>query len=68
MSITSRLLAGDEPRERLLRQGAGALSDAELVGLVAGIEGQGRDDVSMAHELIVAWPTPATACFALCLS
>ena len=53
MSITSRLLAGDEPRERLLRLGPGALSDAELVGLVAGIEGQGRDDVAVAHELIV---------------
>jgi DNA repair protein RadC len=53
MSISSRTLAGDEPRERLLRLGPGALSDAELVALVAGIEGQGRNDVAVGHELIV---------------
>lgn len=32
------MLAGDQSRERLLRLGAGALSDAELVALVAGID------------------------------
>lgn len=53
MSISSRTLAGDQPRERLLRLGAGALSDAELVALVAGIESQGRDDVAVARELIL---------------
>lgn len=36
-----------------MRVGPGALSDAELVALVAGIEVQGRDDVAVGHELIV---------------
>src|SRR5215213_7908276 len=53
MSIRSRMLAGDQPCERLLRTGASALSDAELVALVAGIEAQGRDDVAVGHELIL---------------
>lgn len=53
MSISSRTLAGDEPLERLMRVGPGALSDAELVALVAGIEAQGRDDVAVGHELIL---------------
>lgn len=53
MSISSRTLAGDQPGERLLRLGPGALSDAELVALVAGIEAPGRDDVAVGHELIV---------------
>lgn len=53
MSIRSRTLAGDQPRERLLRLGPGALSDAELVALVAGIEAQGRDNVATGHELIL---------------
>lgn len=47
------MLAGDQPCERLLRMGVGALSDAELVALVAGIEAQGRDDVAVGHELIL---------------
>lgn len=53
MSIRSRTLAGDQPRERLLRLGPGALSDAELVALVAGIEAQGRDNVATGRELIL---------------
>jgi DNA repair protein RadC len=53
MSISSRTLAGDQPRERLLRLGPSALSDAELVALVAGIEAEGGDDVAVGHELIV---------------
>jgi DNA repair protein RadC len=53
MSIRSRVLAGDQPCERLLRVGVSALSDAELVALVAGIEAQGRDDVAVGHELIL---------------
>lgn len=53
MSFRSRILAGDQPGERLLRLGPGALSDAELVALVAGIEAQGRDDVALGHELIL---------------
>lgn len=48
------MLAGDQPCERLLRLGVSALSDAELVALVAGIEAQGRDDVAVGHELILA--------------
>jgi DNA repair protein RadC len=52
MSIRSRMLAGDRPCERLLRLGPGALSDAELVALVAGIGVQGCD-VAAGHELIV---------------
>jgi len=47
------VLADDQPCQRLLRLGAGALSDAELVALVAGIEAQGRDDVALGHELIL---------------
>ena len=47
------MLVHDRPRERLLRLGVGALSDAELVALVAGIEARGRDDVAVGHELIV---------------
>lgn len=53
MSIRSRALSGDAPCERLLRLGSGALSDAELVALVAGIEAPGRDDVALGHELIL---------------
>jgi DNA repair protein RadC len=53
MSIRSRVLSGDAPCERLLRLGPGALSDAELVALVAGIEAAGRDDVALGHELIL---------------
>ncbi len=35
-----------------MRVGAGALSDGELVALVARIEIQGADDVAVGHELI----------------
>jgi DNA repair protein RadC len=54
MSIRPRVLSSDQPCERLLRLGVGALSDAELVALVAGIEAQGRDDLAVGRELIVA--------------
>lgn len=47
------MLTGDQPCERLLRLGVGALSDAELVALVAGIEAQGRDDLAVGRELIL---------------
>ena len=53
MSLRVRLLADEQPCQRLLRLGAGALSDAELVALVAGIEAQGRDGVAVGHELIL---------------
>ncbi|MEG9225496.1 JAB domain-containing protein [Aeromicrobium sp. Sec7.5] len=51
MSYTSQVLIGDQPRERLLRLGAGALSDAELVALVASIKAPGRGDVALGHKL-----------------
>lgn len=47
------MLTGDQPCERLLRVGVGALSDAELVALVAGIDAQGRDDLTVGRELIL---------------
>lgn len=47
------MLAGEQPCERLLRLGVSALSDAELVALVAGIEAQGCDAVAVGHELIL---------------
>lgn len=46
------MLAGDQPCQRLLRLGASALSDAELVALVADIDAHGRDDVAVGHEVI----------------
>lgn len=52
MSITSRLFAGDQPRERLLSLGPGALSDAELVALVAAVAPQGCDEVAVGRKLI----------------
>lgn len=52
MPDISRFLAGDQPRERLLRLGPGALSDAELVALVAGVGAQGRNQVAVGQELI----------------
>ena len=53
MPIKSRILAGDQPRERLLRLGPGALSDAEVVALVAGVGVQGRNEIAVGQELIV---------------
>jgi DNA repair protein RadC len=53
MSIRSRVFSGDAPCERLLRLGPAALSDAELVALIAGIEAPGREDVALGHELIL---------------
>lgn len=53
MPIRSRILASDQPRERLLRLGPGALSDAELVALVAGVGAQRCIEVAMGQELIV---------------
>lgn len=40
----------DQPRERLLRVAAGALSDAELVALVAVIEVQGATTLRWARS------------------
>lgn len=52
MSDISRILTGDQPRDRLLHLGPGALSDAELVALVA-VGAQGRNQVAAGQELIV---------------
>lgn len=52
MSISSQTLAADEPGERLLRLGPGALGDAELVALVAGVEARERDQVAVGQRLI----------------
>lgn len=49
------MFAGDQPRERLLRLGPGALSDAELVALVAGVALPGCDEVAVGRELIEEW-------------
>lgn len=46
------MFAGDQPRERLLSLGPGALSDAELVALVAAVAPQGCDEVAVGRELI----------------
>ena len=40
----------DQPCQRLLRLGAGALSDAELVALVAGVGAQERDQAAVLAE------------------
>lgn len=47
------MLAGDDPCERLLSLGPGALTAAELVALVAGIDVQGYDDLAIGQGLIV---------------
>lgn len=43
---------GERPRERLLRHGAGALSDAELVAVLLGNGSVGRDAVATARALL----------------
>ena len=42
----------DRPRERLVRSGPSALSDSELVGILLGSGGRGRNAVDVAHALI----------------
>lgn len=51
MSI-SQWPANERPRERLLRQGAGALSDAELLAIILCHGGKGRSAVDVARELL----------------
>ena len=46
--------AGERPREKLLAQGAGALSDAELLAIVLGSGTRGRDAVATARALLAA--------------
>ena len=44
----------DRPRERLVRQGAAALSDAELVALVFRTGARGRDAFDLARAALAA--------------
>ena len=46
--------AGERPREKLLAQGAGALSDAELLAIFLGSGMRGRDAVATARSLLAA--------------
>jgi DNA repair protein RadC len=46
--------AGERPREKLLAQGAGVLSDAELLALFIGCGAQGRSAVDLGRELLAA--------------
>jgi DNA repair protein RadC len=51
MSIAPWPLA-ERPRQRLLAQGAGALSDAELIALFLGRDARGRRALDVARELL----------------
>ncbi len=42
----------DRPRERLLREGSHALSDAELVAILLGTGGRGRNAVALAQDVL----------------
>lgn len=46
------LPAHDRPRERLLREGSHALSDAELVAILLGTGGRGRNAVALAQDIL----------------
>ena len=52
--------AGERPREKLLSQGAAALSDAELLAIFLGSGTRGRDVVATARALL-AEPGPLRA-------
>ena len=49
------LPADDRPRERLLREGASALSDAELVAIQLGSGAAGTSALEVAQHLLVNW-------------
>lgn len=51
MSITD-WPAGERPRERLLSQGAGALSDAELLAIYLRVGVRGKSAVDLARDLL----------------
>lgn len=46
------LPAHDRPRERLLREGAHALSDAELVAILLGTGGRERNAIALAQDVL----------------
>ena len=48
---------GERPRERLIRLGAGALSDGELAAVLLGSGVRGRSAVDVGRELVAdGWP------------
>lgn len=56
--MTVRMLdlpAGDRPRERLLRGGVGALSDAELVAIQLGSGRTGASAMEVSQSLLAHW-------------
>lgn len=48
-------LTADQPRERLVSLGAGALSDAELVAIHLGTGRRGEGVLALARSLLAAW-------------
>ena len=46
--------AGERPREKMLAQGAGVLSDAELLALFIGCGARGRSAVDLGREVLAA--------------
>lgn len=48
----------ERPRERLLRDGPSALSDAELVAILLGSGSRGANAVDTAHSLLSHWGGP----------
>ncbi|WP_236953420.1 RadC family protein [Janibacter indicus] len=48
-------LTSDQPRERLMALGAGALSDAELVAVHLGTGRQGEGVMALARSLLTEW-------------
>ena len=55
---------GDRPRERLLAQGAAALSDAELVALLVRTGTSGRNAVDLARDVLIRFGSLAALCAA----
>jgi DNA repair protein RadC len=53
-SLIRELPQDERPRERLLRHGAAALSDAELVALLLRTGGRGASAVDLARDLLAA--------------
>ncbi len=50
-----RLLADDRPREKLLRHGAGALGDNELIAVLVGVGTRRADALAIATDLLAAY-------------
>ena len=48
----SEMQAADRPRERLVRSGASALSDTELLAILLGSGGRGRDVMTLAAKVL----------------